>query len=331
MSFGYADKEKLIVADENTLYEIDSMSKAFTGVAILLLEEQGKLSLEDDIREYLPWLELKYSGIYQGKQINEPVKVTIKNFLYHTSGLPYESIVGIAPSSDDMALENTVRTLTGTYLKEYPGEAYNYATINYDVLGLVIEKVSGISYGEYIENNLLMPLGLYDTYVDKEKAEKTGRLAKGYKTKFFCPRLTESPEYRGSVPAGYYISSAADMERWIRIQLGLIEVPEMYQRAIERSHISDTTVSPSYNCFYGAGWQVDMKGKEYMHSGINPNFASMIYIEPFRSYGICVLSNLSANTAEYINSNVTDILKAESLRCYNTRTPFFNPMMLFSL
>lgn len=323
MSFGYADRENMIEADENTLYEIGSMSKAFTGVAILLLEEQGKLSLDDDIRDYLPWLELKYKGIYQGKQINEPVKVTIKNFLYHTSGIPYESIVGIMPSRDDMALENTVSTLTGTYLKEYPGEVYSYATINYDVLGLVIEEVSGTTYEEYIEENLLIPLGLFDTYVDREKAEKTGRLAKGYKTKFFFPRLTESPELRGSVPAGYYISSAADMERWIRIQLGLIEVSEIYQRVIERSHVPDTTVEPSYNDFYGAGWQVELQGKEYMHSGTNPTFASMIYMEPFRLYGICVLSNLSANTAGYINSNVTDMLKDRELEMLQYHDSFF--------
>lgn len=323
ISFGYADRENMIIADENTLYEIGSMSKAFTGLAILLLEEEGKLSLDDDIQDYLPWLELKYKGIYQGKQINEPVKVTIKNFLYHTSGIPYESIVGITPSSDDMALENTVRTLAGSYLKEYPGEVYNYATINYDVLGLVIEEVSGMTYEEYVEKNILIPLGLFDTYVDREKAEKTGRLAKGYKTKFFFPRLTESPEFRGNVPAGYYISSAADMERWIRIQLGLTEVPEIYQRIIERSHISDTTVRPSYNDFYGAGWQIELQAKEYMHSGINPNFASMIYMEPLRSYGICVLSNLSANTAGYINSNTTDLLKGKKIEMMKYRDSFF--------
>ena len=323
LTYGYADKEEKILADENTLYELGSNSKAFTGLGILLLAEQGKLTLEDDVKMYLPWLDLHYKGIWQGEQVDGLVKTTIKNFLYHTSGVPYESIANIKPSNQVDALEKTVRSLEDSYVIDYPGTRFRYATINYDVLGLIIEVVSGMPYEEFIKENLLIPLGLHDTYVYKSEAEQTGRMAKDYKTIFFTPRRVEMPEYRGNTPAGYYISSASDMVRWMRIQLGLEDIPQIYRNIIEKSHLPDTTVVPSYNDFYGTGWQIELQGKEIMHTGINPSFASMIYLEPLRNYGICVFSNLSSTTAGYVNSNITDMLKNIELEMHTYQESFF--------
>ena len=81
-SSGYADLEKGLSASENTLYELASVSKAFTGMGILLLEEQGLLSMTDPIQKYLPWFTLKY----QGKPVDMQ-NLTLNNFLHHTSGL----------------------------------------------------------------------------------------------------------------------------------------------------------------------------------------------------------------------------------------------------
>ena len=81
-SSGYADREKELFASENTLYELASVSKAFTGMGILLLEEQGLLSMTDPVQKYLPWFTLKY----QGKPVDMQ-SLTLNNFLHHTSGL----------------------------------------------------------------------------------------------------------------------------------------------------------------------------------------------------------------------------------------------------
>src|SRR5690606_20562932 len=85
-SSGYADRERGLSASENTLYELASVSKAFTGMGILLMEEQGLLSMTDTIQKYLPWFTLKY----QGKPIDMG-SITLNNFLHHTSGLTNES------------------------------------------------------------------------------------------------------------------------------------------------------------------------------------------------------------------------------------------------
>ena len=95
--YGYADREEGAAVDPDTLFELGSMSKAFTGLAILLLEQEGKLNLSDDIRTYLPWLAMRYQGTYRGEEINGEVPLTISNFLYQTSGVPFETIGDIPP------------------------------------------------------------------------------------------------------------------------------------------------------------------------------------------------------------------------------------------
>lgn len=179
-SSGYADREKGLSASENTLYELASVSKAFTGMGILLLEEQGLLSMTDPIQKYLPWFTLKY----QGKPVDMQ-KLTLNNFLYHTSGLTnIRHIQNIPQGNTPDMLQKTVETLVDAELAFSPGEQYNYGTVNYDVLGLVIEIVSRQSYEDFMKEQVFLPLGLHQTYVYKEDAQATGQLAQGYRSSF---------------------------------------------------------------------------------------------------------------------------------------------------
>ena len=93
--FGYADIEEKKPVTSNTLFELASTSKAFTGLAILQLEEEGLLKRTDDVRKYIPWLELEYKG--------EPQTITIDQLLYHTSGIASNTIVHIPESNADNA------------------------------------------------------------------------------------------------------------------------------------------------------------------------------------------------------------------------------------
>lgn len=179
-SSGYADREKGLSASENTLYELASVSKAFTGMGIMLLEEQGLLSMTDPVQKYLPWFTLKY----QGKPVDMQ-SLTLNNFLHHTSGLTNSRHTQHIPQGNtpDM-LQKTVEMLVDAELAFPPGEQYNYGTVNYDVLGLVIEVVSRQSYEDFMKEEVFQPLGLYQTYVYKEDAQATGQLAQGYRSSF---------------------------------------------------------------------------------------------------------------------------------------------------
>ncbi|MFZ7935224.1 serine hydrolase domain-containing protein [Bacillus thuringiensis] len=311
-SSGYADLEKGLSASENTLYELASVSKAFTGMGILLLEEQGLLSMTDPIQKYLPWFTLKY----QGKPVDMQ-NLTLNNFLHHTSGLTnIRHIQNIPQGNTPDMLQKTVEKLVDAELAFSPGEQYNYGTVNYDVLGLVIEIVSRQSYEDFMKEQVFLPLGLHQTYVYKEDAQATGQLAQGYRSSFFITTPFNAPDYAGNKPAGYIISNTKDMARWMGIQMGIVQdIPEIFHRAIEKSHRGDMSVSAVNDMYYAAGWSVNAEQTFIEHTGRNPNFSTKVAILPNERTAICLLSN-GANTNINLVLQVKNILNGNLTQSY---------------
>ncbi|MBA4700971.1 MAG: beta-lactamase family protein [Ruminococcus sp.] len=311
-SSGYADREKGVPASENTLYELASVSKAFTGMGILLLEEQGLLSMTDTVQKYLPWFTLKY----QGKPVDMQ-NLTLNNFLHHTSGLTnIRHAQNIPQGNTPDMLQKTVEMLTDAELAFSPGEQYNYGTVNYDVLGLVIESVSGQSYEDFMRERVFQPLGLHRTYVYKEDARATGQLAQGYRSSFFMTTPYNAPDYAGNKPAGYIISCTEDMARWMGIQMGIVQdIPEIFHTVIEKSHQGDMSVSAVGEMYYAAGWSVNTDQTIIEHSGGNPNFSTQVSILPNERTAICLLTN-GASTNISLVLKVKDILDGNLTQSY---------------
>lgn len=311
-SSGYADRERGLPANENTLYELASVSKAFTGLGILLLEEQGLLSMTDSVQKYLPWFTLKYQG--------EPVdmqSLTLNHFLHHTSGLTNGRHTQNIPQGNtpDM-LKKTVEMLVDAELAFPPGEQYKYGTVNYDVLGLVIEAVSGQSYEDFMKEQVFQPLGLHQTYVYKEDARTTGQLAQGYRSSFFMTTPYNAPDYSGNKPAGYIISCTKDMAYWLGIQMGIVQdVPERFHRVIEKSHQGDLSVPAVNEMYYAAGWSVNADQTIIEHSGGNPNFRTEVVILPKERTAICLLTN-GTNTNISLVLKIKDILDGNLTQSY---------------
>lgn len=319
LSFGSANAELNKSINESTLFEIASLSKAFTALAVFHLEGQGKISLNDPVSKYIPWLNMRYNGMYRGEKHEGTVNVTLADLLYHTSGIPNETTGRIPEGSTDDMLEKTVRILQDKELDFYPGDKFQYASLNYDVLGYIIQEVSGVSFEKYVRESIMIPLGLNNSYAYTE--ELTGAMATGYKKVFMSTRTYNAPRYRGNTPAGYIVSNAEDMSRWMRIQLGMEKVPEEYQRIIEKSHVYNTSVAPEGGFYYSGGWNVSMKGLEINHVGGNPNYSSMIILKPNQSYGICVMTNMGTNAAIYLANNISNLLEGKTVEKY---TAFFN-------
>ncbi len=311
-SSGYANREKGEPASEDTLYELASVSKAFTGMGILLLEEKGMLSTTDTIQTYLPWFTLKY----QGKPVDMK-SLTLSNFLHHTSGLTNRRHTKDIPQGNTLdMLQKTVEMLVDDDLSFPPGKQYDYGTVNYDVLGLVIEKVSGQSYEDFMREQIFQPLGLHQTYVYKEEASATGYLAQGYRSSFFMTTPYHAPDYAGNKPAGYIISCTKDMARWLGIQMGIVQdIPETFHRIIEKSHQGDRSVPAVNGMYYGAGWLVNADQTIIEHSGGNPNFSTQVSILPKEGTAICLLTN-GANTNISLVKNVEDILDGNLTQSY---------------
>jgi hypothetical protein len=232
------------------------------------------------------------------------VPVTIAQFLHQTSGIPFETIGAIPEAAGNDALEKTVHTLVGTELKHLPGQTFFYATVNYDVLGLVIQEVSRRPYETYLEKNILEPLQLNDTYLSHEEAEAHG-MAVGYKLSFGKPAAYDAPIFRGNIPAGYVISNATDLARWLKIQMGTIDPGTVSKELIEKSHITDPDL---INSNYAAGWFVLRNYGLITHGGSNPNFSSFLGFGA-EKIGIAVLANTSSDFTGAVGQGILAIMR----------------------
>lgn len=312
-SSGYADRERKMLASENTLYELASVSKAFTGTGILLLEEQGLLSMTDPIQKYLPWLSFEYQGAAVDMQ-----SLTLNHFMHHTSGITNDKhIQGIPQGSSEDMLQKTVEALKGAELEFPPGQEYKYGTVNYDVLGLVIEVVSGKSYESFMSEDVLKPLGLYHTYLYEEDARASGQLAQGYRTSFLITKPYDAPVYAGNKPAGYIISSSEDMARWLRIQMGIAEdIPASFKAVIDKSHQGNQLVPDDNEMYYGAGWSVNEDTTIIEHGGVNPNFSTQVTIFPDEKLAISILTNNSHTNNINTVKGIKEILVGNLVQSY---------------
>lgn len=270
--------------DAHTLYEIGSLSKAFTAFGILLLEEQGLLSTTDRIEDHLPWFYVTYQ--------NETPVVTIKDLLNHTSGLA--KLHSDAPRGEgaDMLLK-TVEPFVGATLDFAPGTSYAYNNTNYNILGLIIEAVSGQSYEAFMKEQVFEPLGLHETFVYHSEAIATGRMAQGHRHVFFNTFTYDAPIYGGMKPAGFVISSSYDMARWINIHLGLVQdIPEIFSRVIKKAHQADISgPSMGNNNYYSNGWIIETDSGILGHAGQTPSFMSNMLLFTEQKQGVIFLAN----------------------------------------
>lgn len=149
-NYGFSNKEKQIKSDNDSLYMIGSNTKVMTALGILKLREEGKLSLDDDIKKFVPEFEVKSFFEYD--------KITIENLLMHRSGLVSDLFHLILDRTRDY--HEVIRELKDTYLTAEPGKMFSYSNVGYTVLGIVIERVSGMAYTEYIQKEIAKPLGI---------------------------------------------------------------------------------------------------------------------------------------------------------------------------
>jgi putative ATP-binding cassette transporter len=302
--FGYSDLEALKPVSPKTLFELGSTSKAFTALGVLVLENKGKIDLYDPVEKYIPWFKTTYKG--------KDVKINISQLLYQTSGIPFTTIGRIPKISedDDNALEKTVRTLEGIELLYEPGKKFTYATINYDVLGLIIQYVSGKSYVQFIKDEVLEPLELTTTYLFRKEADKY-EMATGYKINLNKPSRYKAPRYSGNIPAGYVITNANDLSHWLKVHLGTADTEKYGIALIKRSqaHNTDLIGSP-----YAMGWFAYPGTRQISHGGSNPNFSSFIVASPYDSIAVGVLANMNSQIPGIVANGIFSIVKGTEPR-----------------
>lgn len=324
-SFGFADLETKKPVTPGTIFEIASCSKAFTALAALKLEKEGLIDLDAPVSRYLPWFYTNYKGKKQ--------EITLRQCLHQTSGIPFKSISRIPVRDDDAALQDTVKNLAGIELADLPGKKHEYATINYDIIGAIIEAVSGMPYEEYMAKNIFPALGLHSTFVGVNKNTTPGNMAVGYKISFFAPRRYDSPIYRGNNPAGYIISNAKDIARWLRLQMKLEETE--FTPLILKSQQRDETVPPLANTLlsYAMGWYKSVSGNGIIeHAGDNPNFTAHIVFNPAKRLGVAVLANSNSQVTRFIAYSAMIYMRGEGhLKIDTPSSRFDKPASVFTI
>src|SRR5688500_5105033 len=203
--YGYADREKKTpVSADETLFRPGSVSKLFTWTAVMQLVEQGKLDLDGDVNQYL---DFKIPPGPEGEMLR------IRDLMTHTPGFEESLKELIGEDADNIAsLEKTVKRWTPERI--YPAgtmPAYsNYAT---GLAGYIVERVSGRTFDDYVEQNILAPLGMHDSSFRQPLPEPLfARMAKGYLTASGKP---QGYEFINLAPAGSMAATGSDMARFM--------------------------------------------------------------------------------------------------------------------
>lgn len=302
-TYGYSDIRANKPVTPSTLFQIGSCTKAFTALAVMQLVQSGSISLNASVTDYIPWFKPSYK--------DSLVTISVLQLLHHTSGIPWQSIALIPESNDKDALEKTVRKIENVRLRNLPGRRYEYATINYDVLALIIENVTQQSFEEYISENVLRKLQLQNTTIGQPA--DSSLMSTGYRISYFKPRAYEAPVFRGNNAAGYIISNANDMGMWLQLQLGLRN-PEMHG-LVKLTHQRDETVPLHDMNSYAMGWEVSLNGSgEIFHGGLNPNFTAYIALRPAQKSGLAVLANSNSSFTPVIGNRIMKLMAGEQIK-----------------
>ncbi|MDE1975367.1 MAG: beta-lactamase family protein [Patescibacteria group bacterium] len=208
--FGYADMKRREKADAKTLYHIASHSKMFTATAVLKLAEQGKLRLNDKVSSYIPW--------FKGKNKDKDAsKITIRQLLSHKAGIFRD---GDTPHWNDGKFPKDLKrpfSLKALIIKN--STKFKYTNYGYSLLGLVIEKASDMSYGDYVTENILKPLSLKNTHPDYMDGLK--HIATGYGADLPGAGIRAFGHYKTNAyaPATGFVSNSIDITKFMSMFL----------------------------------------------------------------------------------------------------------------
>ncbi|MFJ7184005.1 cyclic peptide export ABC transporter [Lysinibacillus xylanilyticus] len=323
---GYSNLNTQKKVNSDTYFELGSNSKAFTGLAILKLKYDSLLDLDDSVSKFIP----NFYMIYEGERISP----TIRQLLEHRSGIPFNSIATIPVSTDADALEKNVNNLIGKALASYPGKKYEYATINYSVLGLVIEKITNMSFEEFIRQEIFKPLNLGD-YTPFREGVREERISVGYKVNLLKPREFVAPIYKGNNPAGYVVANSKILTEWMKVQLGFYDdnIENSLKQALLHQTESENKFSDEIT--YKNGWFIARGGKEIFHPGNNPNYSSFIIVDKEEKIGISIVSNINTLHTELIAREVMDVIRSEQYSSegsdLNDQSDFYSLLIILLL
>ncbi|WP_294181065.1 serine hydrolase [uncultured Schumannella sp.] len=260
----------------DTPFEIGSVSKSFTALAVMQLVEAGEVELDAPLSGYLA----DFAGHPAGA-------ITVRELLSHTSG--FSTLQGNAAHSDATGAANELELVVDQLVEVTPaypaGEHWEYSNTNYQILGRLLEVVSGQDFSGYLTTHILDPIGMRDSFV--ADGEIHDEMATGHRPWFGTKiALAENATDRATAPQGGVIASANDVARYLQVMMnGEDDVLSAAGKAQMMRPASDA--SP----FYGFGWFIDSATGAVSHSGSTPGFESLATMIPAEGAAVVVLVN----------------------------------------
>ncbi|HEX2092452.1 MAG TPA: serine hydrolase domain-containing protein [Longimicrobiaceae bacterium] len=326
--FGYADVENRAPVRPDALFRIASVSKPITGVAIMKLVEEGKLTLDNRVAPFIAHL-----APAQGATVDPRwEQITIRQLLNHTGGwdrnrpnggfdpmfrpaIAAAAVNAPAPAS----AETVIRYMKGMPLDFNPGEKYVYSNFGYAILGRVIERVSGMPYEEYVRSRVLQPVGATRTRLGRTRlrdalAEEVKYYQPGEAGLGLTPSVPSVFPGEGMVPRNYggfyveamdahggWVSSTVDLLRFMAGVDGRANRPDILAAGLVAEMTSNgPTVCASGACYYAGGWVVrpTQGDATWWHGGSLPGTTSIL-VRSYHNFSWVALFNARSGTGNF--------------------------------
>ncbi|MCW8850298.1 MAG: beta-lactamase family protein [Melioribacteraceae bacterium] len=293
--FGMADIGENILIEPKTNFRLASITKQFTALSILLLENEGKLLLTDKMAKYFPELKQSYSNI------------TIKNILQHTSGiLDYESL---ANRQDTIQLrdKDVLKLLSEKdSLFFEPGTKHQYSNSGYAFLALLVERLSGVSFAEFLNKKIFIPLQMNNTVAYEKGISNVTNRAYGYTKADTGFVNSDQSLFSAVLGDGGIYSSTIDLIKWDKE----VNSPTLLPKEKFAKSFSKGKTSSEQEFNYGFGWRLDpyKNNERFYHTGGTSGFSNIYMKLPEHQLTIIVLINIYDYDAKGYAEKVADVL-----------------------
>ncbi|MGI5862910.1 MAG: serine hydrolase domain-containing protein [Myxococcales bacterium] len=284
--FGWADKEAGRAVTGRTLFRIGSITKLFTAVAVMQLVERGEVELDAPLERYVP-------DFCIGSRFPKTGPITVRQLLTHHAGLPSNYLERLL-TRDPPPMATIVESLRSEQLAFPPGLLWAYSNIGFELLGVLVERVSGLSYAEYVRRNILEPLGMREASFEQDFARLPG-MSRGYRDHEAHPLYGLRALAAGGLNAG-----AEELALFVQMIFadgagrgGRVLRPETLAEMLERQNALnpfdlDFAVGLAFNL---GSSKLAYAGPAASHTGGIVYFRSILVAMPEQRLGVVVLAN----------------------------------------
>jgi len=283
--FGHTDRTRAVQVTANSLFLLQSISKTYTTIGVLLAIEQGWLALDDPVVRFVPTL-----SVHSRYGEDQVAKITIRHLLAHRAGLNHEAPLGNFSDLRPTSFHEHVRSIADSWLQFPVGDRFSYASLSHDLAAYLLEVLSGKSFDRFMRNELFRPLGMTSSSFDREWALDHPSLALGHDGDRAVPPVS-NPMLGGG---GMY-STVTDMAKFVSFELagGVAGGRRLLSEALLRETEKSSFPEPGEVGWYGLG-VISMPylgATALLHPGDGFGFSTIQMWIPRYGLGVVALTN----------------------------------------